>query len=681
MATIPRTYLTTSKDNILNETIPLKNGQVISVYDSDEVYYDVPADGTPTGDPVRRKISGIRVITEAELTEFLPIGTVVPMTGIAYIVIRPDSTSEIMPDGTPLYDIRVWIGDSSGEWYIVGTNRDDVDVRTIPSSERFYLSGSPSAAEVVGPLSKSTIYAIGNNIWADLKGNADTATNATHAATAESATKATTDKLDQDITGYVYDVSAATVNHATQFTFTFGSSTTKAPTVISALNTEYDVFSATTAGLVDKTNGIDPTDPTIVDTSGLVLSGSGWVPSANLSIGTATKAINDKLSHDITTYIRNASGMNNSTGTLLTFTLGDGVTTIPVQTTDTKYSVFNTTTNGLVPMALGTGTTAKFLRGDSTWQAIPVYSGATASAAGTAGLVPAANSGDTAKYLRSDGTWQGNFGVGVAGLAPGTTNADSNKFLKGDGTWADDTKNTAGATNDTNKLFVIGAQAQSASPQTYSNVKVYIQNDKLYSNAEEVVSVSATQNLTNKTYNGYTLAESCSRPVANTLDEIAEDNFTGDGSETEFGPLAVTAASIDYVYINDVLQSESTYSLNTTDNTVVFTSAPANDATIKIIYYNAEYDSNALASTGSIISYLPDAVSGLLGNSGFIAADVIAPIYDSNLTYTVGSYCTHQLDGTTSYKLYRCTTAVTSPEDFNPAKWTVSTVAEMVSNS
>lgn len=37
-----------------------------------------------------------------------------------------------------------------------------------------------------------------------------------------------------------------------------------------------------------------------------------------------------------------------------------------------------------------------------------------------------------------------------------------------------DTKNTAGSTNNTNKLFLIGAQTQAANPQTYSRVDCYI---------------------------------------------------------------------------------------------------------------------------------------------------------------------------------------------------------------
>lgn len=66
--------------------------------------------------------------------------------------------------------------------------------------------------------------------------------------------------------------------------------------------------------------------------------------------------------------------------------------------------------SGLVP-APASGKQSSFLRGDGTW-AIPTnttYSdmtGATSSTAGTHGLVPAPAAGANTKYLRGDGTWQ-----------------------------------------------------------------------------------------------------------------------------------------------------------------------------------------------------------------------------------------------------------------------------------
>lgn len=43
-----------------------------------------------------------------------------------------------------------------------------------------------------------------------------------------------------------------------------------------------------------------------------------------------------------------------------------------------------------------------------------------------------------------------------------------------------DTKNTAGSTNSTAKLFIIGAGSQAANPQTYSHSSVYMQSGSLY---------------------------------------------------------------------------------------------------------------------------------------------------------------------------------------------------------
>ena len=74
------------------------------------------------------------------------------------------------------------------------------------------------------------------------------------------------------------------------------------------------------------------------------------------------------------------------------------------------------------------------------------------------------------------------------GLAPKVTNTSN--FLKGDGTWATptNTKNTAGATDSSSKLFIIGATSQGANPQTYSQDTAYVGTDGcLYSNNKKVL--------------------------------------------------------------------------------------------------------------------------------------------------------------------------------------------------
>jgi len=65
------------------------------------------------------------------------------------------------------------------------------------------------------------------------------------------------------------------------------------------------------------------------------------------------------------------------------------------------------------------------------------------------------------------------------GLAPKVTS--TSKFLRGDGTWATptDTKNTAGSTNTSSKIFLVGATNQAANPQTYSDDEIYATNGVL----------------------------------------------------------------------------------------------------------------------------------------------------------------------------------------------------------
>ena len=75
------------------------------------------------------------------------------------------------------------------------------------------------------------------------------------------------------------------------------------------------------------------------------------------------------------------------------------------------------------------------------------FTGATALAAGTSGLVVAPPAGAQGKFLRGDATWVNETtystftgadgtNAGTSGLVPAPTATDNVKFLKGDGTWA-----------------------------------------------------------------------------------------------------------------------------------------------------------------------------------------------------------------------------------------------------
>ena len=59
--------------------------------------------------------------------------------------------------------------------------------------------------------------------------------------------------------------------------------------------------------------------------------------------------------------------------------------------------------------------------------------------------------------------------------------------------WTDtDTKNTAGSTNSTSKLFLIGATSQDANPQTYSNSAIYATNGVLSTTKTQVGGTAVT---------------------------------------------------------------------------------------------------------------------------------------------------------------------------------------------
>lgn len=135
---------------------------------------------------------------------------------------------------------------------------------------------------------------------------------------------------------------------------------------------------------------------------------------------------------------------------------GNLIVNVPWTDTNTTYSDMTGATasaagtHGLVP-APAAGKQTSFLRGDGTW-VVPTnttysnFKGATASAAGDAGLVPAPASGATSLFLKSDGTWgtpanttygadrgislvSGNFGHSNTAVTANTTGLNTNATL------------------------------------------------------------------------------------------------------------------------------------------------------------------------------------------------------------------------------------------------------------
>ena len=105
-------------------------------------------------------------------------------------------------------------------------------------------------------------------------------------------------------------------------------------------------------------------------------------------------------------------------------------------------------------ITIGTGT-AKYLREDGTWVQPPndntwtAFAGASASAAGTAGYVPAPGAGNQGKFFRGDGTWATPANNAVTQTAT-TDNANYEVLFS---VTADNTTRTEGARKNSNLTF------------------------------------------------------------------------------------------------------------------------------------------------------------------------------------------------------------------------------------
>ena len=115
-----------------------------------------------------------------------------------------------------------------------------------------------------------------------------------------------------------------------------------------------------------------------------------------------------------------------------------------------------------------------------------------------AGLTAVQKSDITALGIPAQDTTYGVVSKTANGLAPQLPNeTTTTKYLRQDGTWVvppdNDTKNTAGSTNSTSKLFLVGATEQSANPQTYSNTNVFATNGALQADTLNAIGIGVNQ--------------------------------------------------------------------------------------------------------------------------------------------------------------------------------------------
>lgn len=687
-ASYPRKYYFVSYDEL--DTIPIKAGNVVATYDTDGFYYDLP---TASGELVRRHASSIRFVASLPVVDLEHPGE--PTTIFVVKALDGEGNPVEIPDGeggtVNLYNGYCW--DANAGYYEIFNNFHDVQVFTekvTALQDKAYLVASTSADDEHGTLIKLSddIYITpSKKIHANLEGKADTAGSANTATSAGLSDYAkysynpVTQQPGEATTNYILGVSSSTdpTDNCTVITFTKGDGSSL-PT-IKTNNTEYQVYTSNVAGLVPGTNTTTPSDNT-----GLLLSGTGWIQASNFTIPLAQKAIADRNNLTIDdNYVVNAS-FNDTTNELLLI-LGNGNTRNPIPLP--AYTVVSTTAPGLAPQLSTVDPLLKFLRGDANWATIPVY-----GAGGTLvnGLVPA--SGASAdKVLKGDGTWVGPFSTSSNGLVPKPSNAETGYYLRGDGTWtaAVDTLNTAGSgtySGAATSLYLVAAATQdSAGVQTYSDSSVYIQNHKIFSNGGEVVNLADSQTLSNKSFlvNGvsYPVGNACGSTTSASIEPgDVEDTVTaeGDGTTTTFD-LNYVATNIISVTVNDVDIPDTDYSLNASDDAIIFNTAPGAGESVEIVYMHANtaYNPNALPTNDAVVDYTSTYVSGQLSGiyadlDSMLDSKYIAAPYDTSTSYVVGSFCTS--DAVDEMKLYRCTSATTG--DFDETKWTATTVIDAI---
>lgn len=318
-------------------------------------------------------------------------------------------------------------------------NTDTKVTNTLATTTKAYVTGTTSATTNTGEqvfdtgvyLDTTAGQLVATKFKGALVGNADTAT------------KATKDSAGQQInTTYIKGLSVS----GKTITYTKGDNTTGTITTQDT-NTTYSNFVKSGSGAKA---GLVPAPSTTAGTTKYLREDGTWQvpPNTNTTYSNMTAA---------TASAAGKAGLvpAPAAGAQAKFLRGDGTWQTPTNTTYSNFVKSGSDAKaGLVPAPSTTAGTTKYLREDGTWQVPPntntTYSnmtGATSSAAGKAGLVPAPAAGKQASFLRGDGTWvvptnttYSNFvksGSGAkAGLVPApSTTAGTTKYLREDGTW------------------------------------------------------------------------------------------------------------------------------------------------------------------------------------------------------------------------------------------------------
>ena len=212
------------------------------------------------------------------------------------------------------------------------------------------------------------------------------------------------------------------------------------------------------------------------------------------------------------------------------------ITALGIPAQDTTYSVATTSSNGLMSasdkakldstnVSYGTCDTAAdvaakvvSLSGNTNWKLttgsiIMVSFTNTNTAEGV--TINVNNTGAyPIWYNASEYTSAGNAYTGYAGRVT-TYMFNGTHWVWVSNSYDANTQSNTNSSDTSKKIYLVGATSQGTNKTTYSHDTVYADTDgHVYSNGKQVVNLSDSQALTNKTYNGYTLGAACAKGVA-----------------------------------------------------------------------------------------------------------------------------------------------------------------------
>ena len=280
----------------------------------------------------------------------------------------------------------------------------------------------------------------------------------------------------------------------------------------------------TTYSSLDETNGIGSTDVSLVTRGEKYIwnhKGNGTVTSITADVGldggkiTTSGTISLKLSDtsQMSYSASTASPVANRTYPVRLDSNGNLAVNVPWEageSTNTLTYIYAGTSSGASNNTVSSGNVYIKVADDSSVNnSIQLKGSGNTTVTATNGVITINTSVDTSSFITSSDLGAAAYKGVVTSIS--SSSNDNNvptakavyKYITDNMPSNDDTTNTTGTgdvPSTTSTYYIPGATTRSSTGvQTYSSSKVYFNNDKLYSNSKEVVNLSDSQNLTNKT--------------------------------------------------------------------------------------------------------------------------------------------------------------------------------------